>query len=801
MADRPHDGDRNTGLTSSPDGDHVTPGDRHEDSREREAPADRPDSGAGYIAAADRQLDATYQEPLSLDEYVDMLLSEPHLAAHAPKYLLDAIEYAGTRTVIEEGEEKERYRFFDDPWNDGEHAILGNTEVLNRFVDDLRSIAAGRGKEEKILWLDGPTATGKSELKRCLINGLRAYSKTERGRRYTVEWNVAGADDAPGLTYGDEPATDEDDWYESPVQSHPLTVFPDGVRAEIVTALNADIDDHIPVRVDTDLDPFCREAYDYLEEEYRREGVEDLFSAVTDSRHLRVKNFVVDVGRGIGVLHSEDDGRPKERLVGSWMQGMLRELDSRGRKNPQAFSYDGVLSQGNGLVTIVEDAAQHADLLQKLLNVPDEGRVKLDKGIGMDIDTQLIIISNPDLEEQLDKHAGSGAADPLKALKRRLDKHEFTYLTNLSLESELLWRELTDETEVWDAASWDQLEEWIRAPLTIHVRGSDGEVRERELAPHAIEAAALYAVASRLDATELLGGLDLVDKALLFDRGYLQEGDERTDIEDFEFSATDTDGEHGIPVTYTRDIIADLLHEETDRFDEALPVEEVIMPRDVLNAMADRLADAPMFTKAERAEFDERVAPVKNYIYEQQETDVLDAMMREKRVDEGTVEEYVTHVYAWAEGEQIENERGELVEPDLLQMKVFEIEHLGRFSEDDYKGDKPHEQVREFRKEKIITALNRHAWRHRDDEFRVSDVNPKEIPVIKTVLGSHDWEDIRRTFEDFDPDQWENPPSGTETERLKAETIKNMQELSDYSEAAAELTSRHVMSQVSYRWD
>jgi len=66
-----------------------------------------------------------------------------------------------------------------------------------------------------------------------------------------------------------------------------------------------------------------------------------------------------------------------------------RELDSRGRKNPQAFSYDGVLSQGNGLLTIVEDAAQHADLLQKLLNVPDEGHVKLDKGIGMDIDTQL----------------------------------------------------------------------------------------------------------------------------------------------------------------------------------------------------------------------------------------------------------------------------------------------------------------------------------------------------------------------------------------------------------------------------
>ena len=757
--------------------------------------------GEDYIEAADRTLDATYEEPMSLDAYVELLLSEPGLAAHASKYLLDAIEHAGTRTVIEEGEEKQRYRFFDDPWNDGEHAILGNTEVLNRFVDDLRSIAAARGKEEKILWLDGPTATGKSELKRCLVNGLREYSKTDRGRRYTMEWNVAGVDGAPGLTYGDEPATpDEDDWYQSPVQSHPLTVFPEEVRADVVADLNERLDDHIPVRVEGELDPFCREAYDYLEEQYRREGVEDLFSAVTDRRHLRIKNFVVDVGKGIGILHSEDDGPPKERLVGSWMHGMLRELDSRGRKNPQAFSYDGVLSQGNGLLTIVEDAAQHADLLQKLLNVPDEGRVKLDKGIGMDIDTQLIIISNPDLEGQLNQHADREGQDPLKALKRRLDRHRFTYLTNLSLEAELLCRELTDETSVWDANTWDQLEEWIRAPLTIKVRDSDGSVTPRELAPHALEAAALYAVVSRLDTTDLPDDLDLVDKALLFDRGYIRDGDERIDIDDIEFGDSATNGEHGIPVTYTRDVIADLLHEESDRFHETLPVEEVIMPRDVLNTMAERLTDAPVFSTTEAAEFDERVAAVKNYLFSRQEEDVLEAMMREKRVDERTVEEYVEHVYAWSEGELIENDRGERVEPNALKMKVFEIEHLGRFDEGDYADNEPSVAVEEFRTEQIITALNRHAWRNRDEEFRVTDVNPKEIPVIRAVLGSYDWDDVARTYEDLDPRQWDNPPSGTETAAVKEETVRNLQEMFEYSEASAELTSRHVMSQVSYRW-
>jgi predicted Ser/Thr protein kinase len=757
-------------------------------------------AGKDYITAADRELDATYQEPMSLGQYVDLILESPGLAAHASKYLLHAIEAADTRTVVEEGEEKERYRFFDDPHNDGEHAILGNTEVLNAFVDDLRSIAARRGKEEKIVWLDGPTATGKSELKRCLINGLRAYSKTDAGRRYTVEWNVAGAgEQASGLTYGDEPTSDEDDWYQSPVQVHPLTVFPEAVRADILAEVNERLDDYVPIHVEGKLDPFSREAYDYLEEQYRREGVEDLFSAVTNPRHFRVKNYVVDVGRGIGVLHSEDEGSPKERLVGSWMAGMLRELDSRGRKNPQAFSYDGVLSQGNGLLTIVEDAAQHADLLQKLLNVPDEGAVKLDKGIGMDVDTQMIIISNPDLEATLNQHSDREGQDPLKALKRRLNKHEFTYLTNLSLEAQLLRRELTNDTTVWEADSWTDLDERIREPITIRVRGDDG-VRERELAPHTIEAAALYDVVSRLDSNDLPEDLDLVAKALLFDRGYLQDGDERRDIDAFEFGTTTADGEHGIPVTYTRDVIADLLHEEADRHHAELPVEDVIMPRDVLDAMAVGLDGTPVFSKGEAAEFEERVVPVKSHIFDRQEEDVLAALMREKRVDESTVEEYIEHVYAWATDEQIENSRGEYVDPDPLKMKVFEIEHLGRFGEADYHGEDPTKDVEQFRTDKIITALNRYAWHNRDEQFEVTDVNPKEIPVIQTVLGSHDWDDVRRTYEDFDPRQWDNPPANTETARLKAQTIENLMDLFDYSEAAAELTSRHVMGQVSYRW-
>jgi len=747
-----------------------------------------------YIRAGDEALAGAYEEPMSLDEYVDTAFERPSIAAHAPKYLLEAIESMGTRTVVEEGEERERYRFFDDPENDGEHAVLGNTDVLNGFVDDLRTIATDRGKGEKIIWFDGPTATGKSELKRCLVNGLRAYSKTEAGRRYTVEWNVDSAEQSRGLSYGGE-LDDEDDWYESPVQSHPLSVFPADVRERLLADLNEEA--HVPTRVTADLDPFCREAYDLLEERYRRAGETNLFSAITDPRHLRVKNYVVDVGRGIGILHSEDDGSPKERLVGSWMPGMLRELDSRGRKNPQAFSYDGVLSQGNGLLTVVEDASQHADLLRKLLNVPDEGRVKLDKGIGMDIDTQLLIISNPDLDVELDKYADRNGRDPLKALKRRLDKHEFGYLTTLSLEAELIRRELTNETGVWEAEGYADLDARVRAGVTLPMRDGRGHVVERELAPHAVEAAALYSVVTRLDGEDTPGDRGLVEKALLFDQGYLQEGDERIEADAFEFDGDD--GSHGIPVTYTRDIVADLLQTDADRQHPDLPVERVVTADDVLDAMADGLSDAPVFSRAEAAEYENRLAVVKSYVYDRQEEDVLDALLAEKGVDEATVAEYVEHVFAWANDERVATDRRP-VDPDPLLMKVFETEHLGRFDDDAYRGPEPTERVERFRREKVITAINRYAWENRDEDFAIEDVDVSEIPIIRAVLDTHDWTDVKRLFEEFDPTQWADPPSGTETERCKERTLAAL-ESQGYSPASAELTSRKVMREVSYRWD
>ena len=752
-----------------------------------------------YVREADRSLEETYEEPIDLETYVDRLFDNPRIVSQAAKYVLDAIESMGTRSVFEEGEEKERYRFFDDPRNDGEHAVLGNTDMLNAFVDDLRANAAGRGQEKNIIWFAGPTAAGKSELKRCLINGLREFSKTSEGRRYTIEWNLNWTDDERGLSYGDARSHRRSDWHESPVQTHPLAVFPQQIRDQIRADLEAETEIERTIATDSRLDPFSQVAYDYLEEEYRRDGKTDLFSTITDERHLRIKNYVVDLGKGIGVLHAEDSGSPKERLVGGWMPELLRALDSRGRKNPQAFSFDGVLSQGNNGLTIVEDASQHGDLIQKLLSVPEEGRVKLDKGIVMDVDTLLVVISNPDLEAQLNQHEDRRDMDPLKALKRRLDKREFTYLTNLGLEVQLIRREFTNDRSIWETDDYDDIAAKIREPVHVTVREEGGTTTTREFAPHAIEAAAMYDVVSRLDGDGLPSPLDLIDKAMLYDRGHVTIDDERITTEDVDLSKA-SDGEHGIPVTYTLDVLASLVVNPRDRPEGDLSVRDVIMPEDVIQEMESGLGEAPVISENEKDEYAALVEEVDAYVFEQQETDVLDAILEAHQLDEETVEEYVEHVYSWATGEPIETDRGESLSADPLTMKLFEIEKIGRFSEADYDGTDPTEDVESFRRTQIITALNRQAWEQRGEDFSVPDVDLTQIPIIRDMLETNDWDDVRRIFENFDPHHWTDPPTGTETERVKTETIEAM-EAQGYSPASAELASRRVMEKVSERWD
>lgn len=720
------------------------------------------------IEEANRVIREASEPPMTVQEFVQELIDDPKIGRGSHQYLLDAIEYYGTRTVLERGKEKDRYKFFDDPANDGEHAVLGNTTVLNRFVEDLRVIVNGDERMQKIVLFNGPTATGKSELKRCIVNGLREYSKTDEGRRYTCEWNSGNFSGNRDMTYGDMPSDSfgANIWNRSPVQANPISILPQEVRDEMSRSMTGD-----EIVTDVNLDPFSQKEYNIIKDYYEDQRPDDLFAAITGSDHVRIRRYTVDETQGIGILTAEDDGSVKERLLGSWMPSMLRELDSVGEKDPRAFSYDGVISQGNGGVSVVEDATKHADILVHLLNVPDEGHAKIDKEIGFDVDTVPIFISNPDLvSQQLEEMAGqkipleeAHGVDPLKAIKRRIFQYEIRYLTSISDEAILVRKEVkgfTNDLRLGDVDPAD--------PLV-----SNGT----EFAPRSIESIALYNVVTRLSEDNLPSDLNLVDKALLYDRGFIETDDGRKDIDDFDMEESESDGKFGVPVTYSRDILSGLIHSSED---------DVYLPQDVLDSVVDGLASAPVFADNEVDQFEQRATQVQEYINERQQQDVIEAILHDRQATEEAVTEYVDNLYAWENNDEDEY--------DEYLLKDFEKRHLGTV-EDDYDGQEPDSEVETMRIERIIRPLNRYHWRQRDEEFEAADMNLTEVPVLSSILGEYSWIDVFTAHPNLNTMQWENPPEDTQTEQIKEKCVREMVNMHDYTEESARLTSERVFTE------
>lgn len=705
-----------------------------------------------YIKQADDELSLDGDDELHLQEYVEKAKENPTIAAHSAKYILQAIEHFGTRETFEDGEEKERYVFFDDPCGDGEHAILGNTDTLNDFVNELHRMASEEGKNEKIIWFTGPTATGKSELKRCLINGIRGFSQTEAGSRYTLKWSLDALSSQSRMSYGEE--TVAQDWYESPVNVHPLSVFPENARERIIEDVDENAD--YPTKVDVDLDPFSREAFNVLNEKY--ESFEDMVS----SDHLQVERKEISVGDGIGVLHSEDRGDEKQRLVGGWMEGALEEFAERGRKNAQAFSYDGVLCQGNGTMSIVEDAGHHSDVLDKMINLCEEKMVKLDNKVQMDLDTLLVVISNPDLEEELSQYIEAGHADPLRALRRRMDKYNFTYLTTLSLEAMLIRRLLCDDYEIWD--NDENRMETVAEPIELY---------DSEIAPRVIEAAAMYAVSSRVDNN----GISPITHALLLENGKIEnKKGEIKEYEDFDDLISEAHGNFGIPVTYTVDILVDVTQNE-----------DVIVPEMLIDKMAENLQSEALFDTGECSRFANLAFDVKKYIFEKQEEDVLDAMVGDVSVTEEEVREYVDGVFAWQEESDDDDAY------DAYELREFETRYLGKKSDAYEEEASPSPDVANFREDDVISPINKFLWDNRDDDFTVDDVPLSECPSLQPLIEENDWDMVNRLYPEASHDQWRSPPSNTQTEEIKEKTIERMIENMGYSEKSAETVSTKVV--------
>ncbi|MGE3314917.1 MAG: serine protein kinase, partial [Planctomycetaceae bacterium] len=264
----------------------------------------------------------------TFDEYLDIVRKDTKVTRTAYQRLYDMILSYGTYQVEGSKEGLVRYRFFDDPDNDGRDAIFGLTRPLMDIVNVFRSAALKYGSERRVLLLHGPVGSSKSTIARLLKRGLERYSRTEQGAIYSFGWKQSD-----GTTL----------W--CPMHEDPLYLIPEESRSEVTAFLHEgrdpEDDEHYSVEIPGELCPLCR----FMFRERLEAAQGDWTKVVADVLVRRV--LLSEQDRvGIGTFQPKDEkNQDSTELTGDINYRKIAEYGTE--SDPRAFNFDGEFNVAN----------------------------------------------------------------------------------------------------------------------------------------------------------------------------------------------------------------------------------------------------------------------------------------------------------------------------------------------------------------------------------------------------------------------------------------------------------------------
>ena len=386
------------------------------------------------------------EETMSLEDFLEKCKNDSLMISHSSKLLLSMIEEKGKREVVENGEILERYKIFDNPSEDGEHAVIGHTKQLNKLVKKIRSIALPYTNDYQMMTIMGPTGAGKSEIRRCIISELQNFVE-EKGV-WTIQVKVDGK------------------WVTSPLRINPVTVVNTEERESIINESNATMSG-LDSRIIHSVDPVTRK---YLED---IDNIEE---------EVRVIKRDFSLGDGIGMVQSEDEAPSMQKMSGKW----VKERIDDGDRDPEGFSFEGFLSQGSNGISFIEDGMHHLKLISDIIDFVDDGEIKISMDTWIDIDTVLFIIGRETLVESLEDNF-----DDFESIERRLVRFDIEYLSDYKLEEKLHWKMLKKETNKFSGQKMN---------LKTYI---GDEMFEKEVAPHGLEIVSMFNITTRLDSPNI----------------------------------------------------------------------------------------------------------------------------------------------------------------------------------------------------------------------------------------------------------------------------------------------------------
>lgn len=440
-------------------------------------------------------------------EYLEMVKKNTAISRNAFQRMYDMVLSWGTENFVEYKKEITRYKFFEDPIDQGKDAVFGLDVQLMKLVNFFKSAAYGYGTEKRVLLLHGPVGSAKSTIARVLKKGVEAYSKTDAGALYSFKW----------VSEGPEPLFGGAIEMMSPMNEDPLKLIPDEMRAQVLTEINKGNKTDYKVAIKGDLDPASRFVMRELMKRY--EG--DWAKMIT--KHIRVVRITLSEKDriGIGTFQPKDEkNQDSTELTGDINYRKIAEYGSD--SDPRAFNFDGEFCVANrGVIEFIEVLKLDVAFLYDLLTASQEHKIKPKKFAQTDIDEVIIGHTNEPEFRKLQNN------EFMEALRDRTVKIDVPYITKLKYEVKIYEKDFNAQ-----------------------------KIRGKSIAPHTIEVAAMWAILTRLEHPKK-ASISLMQKLKLYD-GKTLSGFTEENVKELRKEAN-REGLDGVSPRYVQDKISNAI--------------------------------------------------------------------------------------------------------------------------------------------------------------------------------------------------------------------------------------------------
>jgi serine protein kinase len=554
----------------------------------------------------------------TFDDYLELFKKDFSVARSAYQRLYDMVLSYGSDEYTEYKKKIVKYKFFDDPFEDGKDAVFGIDIHLMKLVNVFKAAAMRYGPEKRVILLHGPVGSAKSTIARLLKKGLEYYSKAPEGALYSYRWKKNGA----GNTELDRIFGAKVDHIDDPIHGEPLYLVPKNARDHLLREVNAKATEKDRIILEGDLSPISRFMYNELFTHYDGDWPSVM-------KHIEIYRVTVSEKDrvGIGTFQPKDEkNQDSTELTGDINYRKIAEYGSE--SDPRAFNFDGEFNIANrGMIEFVEMLKLDVAFLYDLLGASQEHKIKPKKFAQTDIDEVILGHTNEPEYRKLQSN------EYMEALRDRTIKIDVPYISRLSEECKIYEKDFTNK-----------------------------KIKGKHIAPHTIEMSAMWAILTRLDEPKK-ANLSLLQKLKLYD-GKSLPGFTEDNVKELRKEAV-FECMEGISPRYVQDKISNVLVSSAS---------SAINPFMLLNELESGLKHHALVTSdEERKHYRELFALVR----EEYEDIVKNEVQRAITADEDAIQRlcanYIDNVKAYTQREKVRNKfTGQDEEPDERLMRSIE---------------------------------------------------------------------------------------------------------------------------------